>query len=308
MEEIINGTDNINLIKNLLNDNINCNTKDYYSTKNKVNTERIEIENKIIEKLCNLIIITQNPLDYILIDDILSEFKEEGSADCYKANKIKKIIFKYLKNNVNINKSYMSRVFGKYNKRGYTYIRWKDESKYVIENTKHYHFNKHYDLIKLLENKKEREDFIRDNKYKINDINWPPINMIFYLNVLIIDQSIKIEELKEQVNNIIKPHDITVKNEKPIIKTIISKKSDNDFEEFLNINLIFTANEKDILYTEDIMNIYDSTIDLKQNRLFAPRLKKYILEKYCNNNKEYLEKHLEYRKLKRGYRCFKIKT
>lgn len=270
----------------------------------------------IIERLCNIIIITHEPLDYILIEDIMKEYQDMIIEKNYNEKTIKHIIFEYLKKNVNI-ENYSSKVFGKYNKRGYIGIIWKDSNR--IENEKkHYHFYKYYNIKNLIENESDSKDFINkiDNMIQSNDINWPPMNIVYYIRVLIKDEiRFFLEEHKKLLKDEIM---LALENYKPILKdenkvnNKIERKKGNlnniDFINFLELNIMVTENEKDILFTKDILLKYEDKTKSMITNEYNYYLSKFILERFCDNNINILEKKYKYRtKEKRGYRYLKLK-
>lgn len=251
------------------------------------------MENRIIDKLCNLIKITNNSLDYILIEDLMCEYQDEIINDKYRENTIKKIIFNYLKGNVKLNKIYSSKVFGKYNKRGYVGISWQDSTKSRLDTDRHYHFFKYYDLNKLMLNNGERELFLQKVNEIMYTINWPPINIVFYMKVLMEDLKYNME--KRYIN------------EFKEVKDIIPNKIDI-FTVFLQEHLLLTENIKDIVFTDEILLKYTSQ-DLQNKSVTLTReLRNYILINFCNNDKNLLEDKFIYRtREKRGYRYIKLK-
>ena len=150
---------------------------------------------EIIKKLHSIVEITHNPLDFILIEDLLEEYRSDFFKDSYGEQKIKKIIYNFLKTNVQLTTKYSSKVFGKYNKRGYIGITWIDKTK-IKTNDKHYHLFRHYDINKLKINKEERNKFFNEVDQKMFNINWPPVNLLFYIKVLYEDLNNSLEELK----------------------------------------------------------------------------------------------------------------
>lgn len=259
----------------------------------------------IIERFCNITIITHEASDYILIEDIIKEYEDILTENPYIERSIKSIIFKYLKKIVKIEK-YSSKVFGKFNKRGYIGVKWKDinkNKKYTNKKGKHYHFYEHYNLKKLLENKEESNKFLNEINSLMCDINWPPINIIFYINVLI--NNLK-NELKN--NDIKKDIIVDFKNKNKEKSNIIVNNNINkgDFYDFLNKNLIITEDKKDIIFTEEIIKTYNTNLNIEADGLLKKEVRSFILEKFCNNDINILNKKYLYRKEKRGYKYIKL--
>lgn len=257
----------------------------------------------IIEKLCNIIIITHNSLDYILIEDLIKEYEEIIIERNYNEKKIKYIIYKYLKENVNIEK-YSSKVFGKYNKRGYIGIKWKDENRNKKNEKKiykHYHFYEHYNLKELLNNKEKSNEFMNEINKIMYDINWPPINIIFYINILI-------NNLKNELENNDKIDENKKIKKKENINIIVNNNNINKLEiyEFLNKNLIITEDKKDIIFTEEIIKAYNNNITIENDGILKKEIRNYILENFCNNDINILNTKFLYRKEKRGYKYIKL--
>lgn len=257
--------------------------------------DKLTIKEKIIIKLNELIIITHNIYDYILIEDLMFEFKNYIKLN---ENKIKKVIFNFLKENINLNIAYSSKVIGKYNKRGYMGIIWKDKNKIKVDINKHYHFHNNYNLNELLTNSEKREEFISFVDKNMNNINWPPINIIFYNRVYWFDCVNKICKNTHITQPNINTKEINIKKKELVI--------DNNLNIFLKENLIETTNKKDILFTETILLKYDSTINLKNN--YSKYIRIFILKNFCNNDINILNTKYIYRSnSKRGYCYMKLK-
>ena len=226
-------------------------------------------EIKIISHLESLIEITNNIYDYILIEDLVSEILLLENLDI--ANyKIKKIILKYLTSKVIIpfQKSYKSKVIGIYNKRAYIGIIWRDNLKNkVIESkkkNKNYHLYRHYNLIELLSDISKQEDFIKiiDNKISKNEINWPPINVIYYQRILF-------EKFKNMDN---------------IRMTTVLNTEDIEFINYISKSLVYSKNINDTLNIESFILKYKSTLKNIELCIYNKMLSLYIYMYICNND------------------------
>jgi len=262
--------------------------------------DNIKIE--VIKKLEDLIIITNNELDFILVEDLLNEFNYFFNFDGFSKNFIKKQILNYLKNQIKLNINYISKVIKKYNKRAYIGIKWKDNIKNInIDNNQNKGFNNIYNLKILLENKNERDLFLNYVDENIVNINWLPINLIFYLRVLFSD--FKFENKIDFINK----NNKIMKNK--IIKKIVNNDVLENFNIFLKETLIQTENKTDILYSNDILIKYNqiTNIEIENKDLFTKSIKLYVLQNFCNNDLTLFENKYYYRHKKRGYRFLKLK-
>jgi hypothetical protein len=214
--------------------------------------------------LDKIILITNKSYDYILIEDLVTELIINHKI-LMEPYKIKKEILMYLIDRVNIpfQKQYKSKVIGIYNKRAYTGILWQDSTKNKkIESKKHktFHLYRHFDLIDLLSNEIKRENFLNiiDSKISKNEMNWPPLNIIFYQRVLF-------ENLKKQIS-----YDITL--------------IEFDFINYIKNNIIYTGLENDKLNVNYFILKFSNKLDFITISKLSKILDIYILNVICKSN------------------------
>jgi hypothetical protein len=261
------------------------------------------IENKIKEFFENKIIITSIKEDYILISEIVIEFKNFIKEIELSDDKVKLNILKYLKTVVKI-EPYISIVVEQGKKRGYPGIKWKIIEE-TLEKAKHYNLSIHYNYKELINNTSKRIEFFEYIQKNIKEINWPPVNINYYNSLLqyhsieeTTNLKMEVNNLKMEINNNINLMLEELSNR--IVETIINRlrkpKSESmslsmnnneklKFEIFLENNLKYNPEEIKIIYNSEILEEYYKSTNLcniASNTLYKI-LKEYIFKKYCDN-------------------------
>lgn len=172
----------------------------------------LTVKAAIIDIFNNNVIITHFVEDYILLADLVACYNHK-----YEPKKIKNTLLEYLRTNVTLKnalppvginyakREYSSVVKGKFNKRAYLGIRWKDEKK----NQKYYNHFKHmarlsllYKMSDLIENQRARLNFIAtvNEAIKLNRITWNYANSSYYNTILLIEINYKLSKANNLFN------------------------------------------------------------------------------------------------------------
>jgi hypothetical protein len=271
-----------------------------YSTINK----KVDYSNENIEEvLKERVEITNNKLDYIIIEDLMSMYKELNYINIVI---VRRKVLVYLKENVDksLRKGYKGIINNKYNKRMYIGVRFKENYKI-----------KDYDNIEINQSKEETLIQIEED---INKIKWTPRNQVKYYSLKMNKVLERLEELSKKIEKLeqkeVEKQQIPNKeNKEKIVENTDQKELESieNYDKFFKESIKYTNNNEDLMYSSDLLVKYKENTSDKEKYNFYMNLRNYLIKEYCENDEIKL-KSLQFRKSvqgieKRGYKNMYIK-
>ena len=75
----------------------------------------------------------------------------------------------------------------------------------------------------------------------------------------------------------------------------------------MKTHLITSDNKDDVIFTKDLLALYDPKLNIETNPTVNREIRNYIFLNFCNNDNNLMSKYIYRTKSKRGYRFLKLK-